>query len=135
MTRAIAERIPLHSLAISIVTLGKVNDKPCRITGVRVAWKIQLVTSPEPHCSQRMIRSTADTGSGIIRRRKSSGKTPARNAQSPQTHENPDHTRNKKPTIASASEPSPEIDLPNCQVNMRRIAAIPKDRKSTRLNS
>ena len=65
------ERIPLHSLAISIVTPGNAKVNPLRWTGTPASWNSPWETSADHVCSQKMILSTrsrewapSETGTG-----------------------------------------------------------------------
>src|SRR3954471_9358453 len=82
-TRAIVERMPLHSSAISIDSEGKSKTNPCRWNGVRVTVKKNATQPADPLFSHAVAVLSATGGSGIMNTRKSSGNIAARNAVVP----------------------------------------------------
>src|SRR5687768_609643 len=83
------ERIPLHSLATSIVTPGRENRKSWRKTRVPVTVKIAAVTSADDFCRPTSAISTTDGGNGMKRIRNSNGTRARRNGSKPKIHRNP----------------------------------------------
>src|SRR5438309_6054319 len=67
ISRAKLERIPLHSLATSIVSPGSEKVKPVRNTGTPSSSKTVYETSADPACSQRIAWFKKTSGMGTIR--------------------------------------------------------------------
>src|ERR1700676_2635067 len=70
MKSAMVERIPLHSLATSMLTAGRWKTSPSRRTGTPVKLKRISAISAEPDCNKAMARSSRKFGRGTVRKRK-----------------------------------------------------------------
>src|ERR1700694_5473029 len=89
MKSAMVERIPLHSLATSMLTPGRWKTSPSRRTGTPVKLKRTSAISAEPDCSKEMTRSSRKFGRGTVRKRKRREKWADFMAAFPQEKENP----------------------------------------------
>src|SRR6476660_9505298 len=88
MKRITLERMPLHSSAISMVTLGSTIITPSRENGILTALKNQSVTTAELYCRNTMTRWRHASGNGVIKTRKPSGNNPAQTAFLPKENQN-----------------------------------------------
>src|SRR6266480_7410470 len=83
------ERIPLHSLATSMLTRARWKTSPSLRTGTPVKLKRTSVISAEPACNKEMTRSSRKFGRGTVRKRKRRGKQADFTAAFPKEKTNP----------------------------------------------
>src|ERR1700687_6024814 len=106
MKSAMVERIPLHSLATSMLTPGRWKTSPSRRTGTPVKLKRTSAISAEPDCSKEMTRSSRKFDRGTVRKRKRREKWADFTAAFPKEKANPAIQRKMTATTLQVSRRS-----------------------------